>query len=97
GPLQVIALSRGAEDGVDNGTTYSIYSDGEVVQDNTDYPKGKSRAFFNPHDSKVQLPPEFIGHVMVFRNFKRVSYGLVMDCVRPVHVGDFLHDPDTTP
>jgi hypothetical protein len=97
GPLQVIALSRGAEDGVDNGTTYSIYSDGEVVQDNTDYPKGKSRAFFNPHDSKVQLPPEFIGHVMVFRTFKRVSYGLVMDSVRPVHVGDFLHDPDTTP
>jgi hypothetical protein len=34
---------------------------------------------------------------MVFRTFKRVSYGLVMDSVRPVHVGDFMHDPDSTP
>lgn len=97
GPLQVVALSRGSEDGVDNGTTYAIYADGETVHDDTDYPKGKSRSFFHPRDSKVQLPPEFIGHVMVFRTFKRVSYGLVMDSVRPVHVGDFMHDPDSTP
>ena len=97
GPLQVIAMSRGAEDGVDNGTTYSVYKDGEVVQDATDYPEGKSRAFFHPRDSKVELPPEFVGHVMVFRTFKRVSYGLVMDSVRPVELDDFMHDPDTTP
>ncbi|MFZ1390789.1 MAG: LysM domain-containing protein [Dokdonella sp.] len=97
GPLQVVALSRGSEDGVDNGTTYSVYTDGETVHDDTDYPKGKTRAFFNPRDSKVQLPPEFIGHVMVFRTFKRVSYALVMDSVRPVQMGDFMHDPDTTP
>lgn len=97
GPLQVVALSRGSEDGVDNGTTYSVYKDGETVHDDTDYPKGKTRAFFNPRDSKVQLPPEFIGHVMVFRTFKRVSYALVMDSVRPVQMGDLMHDPDTTP
>lgn len=97
GSMQVVALSRGSEDGVDNGSTYSIYTDGETVHDDTDYPKGKSRAFFNPRDSKVTLPPEFIGHVMVFRTFKRVSYALVMDSVRPVHVGDFMHHPDSTP
>lgn len=97
GARQVVALSRGSEDSVDNGTVYSIYSDGEIVHDNNDYPKGKWRALVNPKDSKVQLPPEFIGHVMVFRTFKRVSYGLVMDGVRPVHKGDFLHNPDTTP
>ncbi len=97
GARQVVALSRGRADGVDNGTTYSIYTDGEVVHDDTDYPRGKTRAFFHPKDSKVKLPPEFIGHVMVFRTFERVSYGLVMDSVRPVHLGDFMHDPDTTP
>ncbi len=97
GPLQVIALSRGAEDGVDNGTTYSIYTEGEVVHDDTDYPKGKTRSFLHPRNSKVKLPPEFVGHVMIFRTFKRVSYGLVMDSVRPVEIGDFMHDPDTTP
>ncbi|MBN8483014.1 MAG: LysM peptidoglycan-binding domain-containing protein [Xanthomonadales bacterium] len=97
GARQVVALSRGRADGVDNGTTYSIYTEGEVVHDDTDYPRGKTRAFFHPKDAKVKLPPEFIGHVMVFRTFERVSYGLVMDSVRPVHLGDFLHDPDTTP
>jgi LysM repeat protein len=97
GPLQVVALSRGSEDGVDNGTTYAVYTDGETVHDDTDYPKGKFRSTFHPRDSKVTLPPEFIGHVMVFRTFKRVSYALVMDSVRPAHIGDFMHHPDSTP
>lgn len=97
GPLQVVALSRGSEDGIDNGTTFSIYHPGEQVVDRTDYTEGSFRKFFNPRDSKVTLPPEFIGHVMVFRTFPRVSYGLVMDAVKPVHLGDFLHDPDKTP
>jgi len=97
GPRQVIALSRGSEDGIDNGTTFSIYHPGERVVDQTDYPDGSARKFFHPNDSKVTLPPEFIGHVMVFRTFQRVSYGLVMDAVKPVHIGDFMHDPDKTP
>jgi LysM repeat protein len=97
GPRQVVALSRGSEDGIDNGTTFSIYHPGESVVDQTDYPEGSARKFFHPKDSKVTLPPEFIGHVMVFRTFQRVSYGLVMDAVKPVHIGDFLHDPDKTP
>ena len=97
GPRQVVALSRGSEDGIDNGTTFSIYHPGERIDDRTDYPDGSARKFFHPNDSKVTLPPEFIGHVMVFRTFQRVSYGLVMDAVKPVHIGDFLHDPDKTP
>lgn len=97
GPRQVVALSRGSEDGIDNGTTFSIYHPGEEIVDRTDYPDGSVRKFFHPRDSKVTLPSEFIGHVMVFRTFSRVSYGLVMDAVKPVHIGDFLHDPDKTP
>ena len=34
---------------------------------------------------------------MVFRTFQRVSYGLVMDAVKPVNIGQFLFDPDKTP
>ena len=97
GPRQVVALSRGSADGVDNGTTFSIYHPGERIVDKTDYPEGSARKFFRPSKSKVTLPPEFIGHVMIFRTFERVSYGLVMDAVKPVRMGDFLHDPDSTP
>lgn len=97
GPRQVVALSRGSADGIENGQTFSLYHPGERVVDDTDYPDGSARKFFHPRDARVTLPPEFIGHVMVFRTFDRVSYGLVMDAVKPVHMGDFLHDPDSTP
>jgi hypothetical protein len=44
--------------------------------------------------SRVTLPDEFVGHVMVFRTFDRVSYGLVMDSLRPVHKNDKLVMPE---
>jgi LysM repeat protein len=97
GPRQVVALTRGQDDGIENGQTFSIYHPGDEVDDETDYTDGSAHKFFHPHDSKVTLPPEFMGHVMIFRTFQRVSYGLVMDAVKPVHLGDFLHDPNTTP
>jgi hypothetical protein len=96
GRMQVVALSNGAADGVENGQTYSIFARGDVVVDRTDYPELSGKAFFEREDSKVQLPEEYIGHVMVFRTFDRVSYGLIMDGIRPVHRGDRLYDPDHT-
>jgi hypothetical protein len=96
GRLQVVSLSDGALDGVENGQTYSIFAKGDVVDDRSDYPELSARAFFHHEDSRVQLPEEYIGHVMVFRTFDRVSYGLIMDGIRPVHRGDKLYDPDHT-
>jgi LysM domain len=94
GRLQVIALSRGARDGVENGQTYSIFHEGDVVRDRTDFPEESAKTFFHPNDSKVQLPEEYIGHVMIFRTFDAISYGLIMDGIRPVHLGDRLYEPD---
>lgn len=97
GPRQVVALSRGADDGIENGHVFSMYHEGDEVLDRTDYTEGSFKKFFHPNDARVTLPPEFVGHVMVFRTFQRVSYGLVMDAVKPIHIGDFLFDPDHTP
>jgi hypothetical protein len=94
GRLQVVALSNGANAGVENGQVYSIFSPGDVVADSTDYPESSTKAFLHPHDSQVQLPEEYIGHVMIFRTFEHVSYGLIMDGIRPVHLGDRLYEPD---
>jgi hypothetical protein len=44
----------------------------------------------------VKLPDEFVGHLMVFRTFDKVSYALVMSGVRPIHAGDTLKHPDAT-
>ena len=94
GRLQVVALSRGSANGVENGQTYSIFAPGNVATDRTDYPEDSAKAFFHPKDAKVQLPEEYIGHVMIFRTFDKVSYGLIMDGIRPVHLGDELYEPD---
>ena len=95
GPRDVIALAVGAREGVDNGTVFSIWREGSNVVDHVE--KGLHRdeatVFF---ENKVRLPDEFAGHVMVFRTFDRVSYGLVMDSVKPTRVGYHLKHPDAT-
>ncbi|MGH8123192.1 MAG: LysM peptidoglycan-binding domain-containing protein, partial [Rudaea sp.] len=96
GRSTVVALSNGTADGVENGQTYSIFHHGEKVDDYTDYPNQSAKKFFHPGEAKVQLPEEYVGHVMVFRTFEHVSYGLIMDGVRPVHLLDPLYDPDHT-
>ncbi|HEX5352576.1 MAG TPA: LysM peptidoglycan-binding domain-containing protein [Rhodanobacteraceae bacterium] len=89
GPMDVVALNVGSDDGVDNGTTFAIYQPGDNI---TDRVRGNTnRPEFGP---KVKLPDEFVGHVMVFRTFAHVSYGLMMDGIRPVRVHDVLRSPD---
>ena len=95
GPRDVIALSVGAREGVDNGTVFSIWREGSNTVDRVE--KGLHRdedtVFF---ENKVRLPDEFAGHVMVFRTFDRMSYGLVMDSIKPTRVGYHLKHPDAT-
>jgi hypothetical protein len=89
GPHQVVALNIGSQDGVDNGQTYSIYQPGETIADDV-----ASDSWDRGTGKKVTLPQEFVGHVMVFRTFDRVSYGLIMDGLRPVHRHDKLEMPE---
>ncbi|MDE2155598.1 MAG: LysM peptidoglycan-binding domain-containing protein [Xanthomonadaceae bacterium] len=89
GSRQVVALSIGARDGVDNGQTFTIYEPGENIHD--DVASNSMRRSFG---KRVTLPDEYVGHVMVFRTFDRVSYGLIMDGLRPVHIGNRLRMPE---
>jgi len=89
GPRQVVALNIGSQDGVENGQTYSIYQPGETIADDV-----ASNSWDRGTGHSVTLPQEFVGHVMVFRTFDRVSYGLIMDGLRPVHRQDKLELPE---
>lgn len=89
GSNQVVALSVGAADGIDNGTTFTLYEPGETVHDDV-----ASSSWRRGMGKKVTLPDEYVGHVMVFRTFDRVSYGLIMDGLRPVHIGNRLRMPE---
>lgn len=89
GPRQVVLLSVGAKDGVNNGTTFAIFEPGQTINDDV-----ASDSWDRGTGKKVTLPAEYAGHVMVFRTFDRVSYGLIMDSLRPVHIGGLLRAPD---
>ena len=95
GTDQVVVLSRGARDGVDAGETYSIFTPGDTVRDTVRYGHDTAdlRTAFRPNKGNVKLPDEFVGHVMIFRTFDRVSYGLLIDGIKPVHLGDALRAP----
>jgi LysM domain len=93
GPLDVVALSVGAQDGIDNGTVLSIWRQGSNAVDRVQegYWRGEETV---PKGRRVQLPDEYSGHVMIFRTFDKVSYGLVMEGVKPSRVGYRLKHPD---
>jgi hypothetical protein len=93
GPRDVVAISGGRREGIDNGTVFSIWRRGSNVVDTVEYGRDRPNYSVDWRD-KVRLPDEYAGHVMVFRTFDRVSYGLVMDSVKQTQIGYELKHPD---
>ncbi len=95
GPRDVIAISAGRTQGVDNGTVFSLWRPGRHVADRMKYPTS-SRAddALSGSVGRVVLPDEYAAHAMVFRTFDNVSYALVMQGVKPVRVGYNALHPD---
>jgi len=82
GQYSVIALNRGQRDGVERGHVLALWRAGSRVVDKGD-----------PLRPELQLPDEAHGHVLVFRVFERVSYGLVLNAETPVRAGDVITQP----
>jgi hypothetical protein len=82
GQNQIVALNRGANDGIERGHVLALYRDGQVIADPTD----KSRA-------KIKLPDERHGLLFVFRVFSRMSYALILTVKEPVATGDRFTQP----
>lgn len=80
GRNDVVAVNRGANDGVDVGDVLAIYKSGKIVRDKI-------------ARDKVQLPPERAGLLMLFRTFDKMSYGLVLQTEEPLRVGDNVRNP----
>ncbi len=95
GPRDVIAISAGAREGIDNGTVFSIWRSGSHVSDRVAR-RDSSRINSSFHDGvgRVALPEEYAAHAMVFRTFDKVSYALIMEGNQPARVGYELKHPD---
>ncbi|WP_142806815.1 LysM peptidoglycan-binding domain-containing protein [Stenotrophomonas maltophilia] len=95
GPRDVIAISAGRTQGVDNGTVFSLWRPGRHVAHRMKYPNSsRSDDSLSTGAGRVSLPDEYAAHAMVFRTFDNVSYALVMQGVKPVRVGYNALHPD---
>lgn len=79
---QIVSLNKGARDGIEVGHVLAILTEGERVVDATDGQR-----------TRIKLPDERNGLLMVFRTFDRVSYGLILQIRTGVKVGDRLVSP----
>lgn len=97
GPRDVVAISGGTREGLDNGTVLSVWRKGNHTAHRMKYPNS-SRISEAPRSGagRVALPDEYAAHIMIFRTFDKVSYGLVMEGVKPAKVGYALKHPDAT-
>jgi hypothetical protein len=97
GPRDVVAISGGTREGLDNGTVLSVWRKGSHTAHRMKYPNS-SRISETPKTGagRIALPDEYAAHIMIFRTFDKVSYGLVMEGVKPAKVGYALKHPDAT-
>ena len=82
GPNMVVAVNRGAADGLEIGTVLAIKSFGRTFVDQT-----------NGVRETITLPEERKGLLFIFRVFNHVAYGLITSSGEPVGVGDSVTQP----
>jgi hypothetical protein len=83
GQYDVVAINRGTREGMETGHVLKIYQAGKVINDTI---SGK-------RNDKVKLPDEEAGILMVFNVFEKVSFGLVMEAHRAIHINDIVRTP----
>jgi hypothetical protein len=80
GRNSVVALSAGTAQGLEVGHVLEIRQNGRLLQDR------EARQV-------ISLAGEPIGHLLVFRLFDHIAYGLIMDASQPVSLGDVIVNP----
>jgi hypothetical protein len=84
GQYNIVVLNKGSRDGLEPRHVLQINRRGLVVRDTVNPVSG----------SRVKLPDEEAGMLMVFRVFDRVSFGLVLSATNVMHLGDRVVNPE---
>ncbi|HSQ72644.1 MAG TPA: peptidoglycan-binding protein, partial [Rubrivivax sp.] len=82
GQNQVVALNKGARDGMERGHVLALWRAGAAAVDTT-----------SAERVAMKLPDERQGLLFVFRVFDRVSYALIVTATKPVSAGDRFTQP----
>ncbi len=80
---QVVVINKGQQDGLEVGHILAIKKRGKMIQDR----------FSGKNNDYVQLPDSTAGTLMIFRSFDRLSYGLIMEATRAIHINDIITNP----
>jgi len=80
GQYQVVVLNLGRQEDIETGNVLAVMQRGSEVKDIVS-------------GDEVKLPDTKAGTVMVFRVFERVSYALVMQVTKPLHINDTVTNP----
>jgi len=80
GQFDVIVINKGTDAGLEAGHVLEVHQEGLEVED------------VNTGDD-VKLPEERAGLMMVFKPYKNVSYGLVMEAYRNLKLLDYVYSP----
>ncbi|MEE9309657.1 MAG: LysM peptidoglycan-binding domain-containing protein [Cocleimonas sp.] len=92
GQSQVIAINKGARDGIKAGYTLGIYAPGKTVDD--PYAKTKQKRFYNPVSAvKVDLPPSHVATAIVYKVLNGMSYALINESTNEVRKGYKVGNP----
>ncbi|WJI15010.1 LysM peptidoglycan-binding domain-containing protein [Pseudoxanthomonas winnipegensis] len=94
GAHDVVALSGGSREGLDNGTVLSVWRPGSYKLDPFKGSTSRIAETKKPGQGRNKLPDQYTAHVMIFKTYEKVSYGLIMEGSAPSRVGYFLRDPD---
>lgn len=82
GQNQIVALNRGARDGLERGHVLALWQDGRRIVDRS-----------GDKAEDIKLPDERHGVLFVFQVYQRVSYALIISVKNPVSPGDRFTQP----
>jgi LysM repeat protein len=93
GQYDIVAINRGAKDGVGPGTVLAIDEAGDVVSD-----RGPASYADTDRDilglvKQVRLPTERAGTLLVFKSYDDMSFGLVVGASTTMRIADVVRNP----
>ncbi len=83
GQFDIVIINRGTRHGIAPGNVLSVWEAGYEARDITE----------NAVSGTMMTPEERNGLFMVFKAYDRMSYGLLMESSREIHVGDMVRSP----
>ena len=82
GQFHVVAINKGENVGIERGHVFSVMQSGRQVRD-----------IYSEENDNVVLPDTEAGHILIFRTFENLSYGLVMRALRDIRLFDKIQTP----